>query len=61
MIRISFQWIMDLIILETSSYLWDNVERDSFILSGTHPADHQWVLGTRCVKHLAGPSYITAF
>ena len=32
---------MDLIILETSSFLWDNVEKDSFIFSGTHPADHQ--------------------
>ena len=43
-----------LILLISNMILWDYVERDSFILSRTHPADHQWVPGTHCVKDLAG-------
>ena len=44
---------MDIIKLETSTFLLYYVESDSFILSGMHPADHQWVPGTHCVKDLA--------
>ena len=34
---------MDIIILVTGNFLWDYVKKDSFILSGMHPAAHQWV------------------